>query len=100
MGHEFNFPVDFATDRIFSIRNDPEIIHKYTKDLVTVLQESREIHKILIEEQRVMQRELKNAEVSSAIKFRVGDLVLARKQVQSNKAKGRVDKTEYASTGP
>ena len=100
MSREFNFPVDFATDRTFSTRNDPEIIHEYTRDLVTVLQESREIYKILIEEQRAMHRELKNAEVSNAIKFKVGDLVLARKQVQSNKAKGRVDKTEYVSTGP
>ena len=34
MGREFNFPIDFATEKTFSTNNDPEIIFEYTKDLV------------------------------------------------------------------
>ena len=50
MGREFNFPIDFATDKTFSTTNEPEVIYEYTKDLVDTLKESREIYRILIDE--------------------------------------------------
>ena len=34
------------------------------------------------------------------LQYKVGDLVLAMQAVKSNKAKGRVDKAQYACTGP
>ena len=34
------------------------------------------------------------------LQYKVGDLVLAKRAVKSNKAKGRVDKAQYACTGP
>ena len=100
MGREFNFPIDFATDKTFSTNNEPEVIFEYTKELVDILKESREIYRILIDEHRAMHREIKNSQIQVERKFKVGDIVLARKQVQSNKAKGKVDKSQYASSGP
>ena len=32
MGREFNFPIDFATDKTFSTSNEPEVIFEYTKE--------------------------------------------------------------------
>ena len=100
MGREFNFPIDYATDRTFSTNNDPAVIFEYTKDLVDTLQQSREIYRILIDEHRAMHREIKNSQVSNEIKFRIGDIVFARRQVKSNKQKGIVDKAQFQSTGP
>ena len=100
MGREFNFPIDFATDRTFSTNNDPEVIFEYTKDLVDILQQSREIYRILIDEHCAMHIEIKNSQVSNEIKFRVGDIVFTRRQVKSNKNKGIVDKAQFQSTGP
>ena len=100
MGREFNFPIDFSTDETFSTRNDPKAVFEYTKQLIALLKESREIYRILIEEHRAMHRELKNAEISKPRSFELDDLVLIRRQVQSNKKKELVDKSQYAFTGP
>ena len=100
MGREFNFPIDFAGDDRFSTRDDPEVVYEYTKELMSVLKESREIYRILIEEKRAIHREIKNSAVVREIKFKVGDLVFAKKKVQSNKEKGKVDKSEFSSNGP
>ena len=93
LGREFQFPIDFATDNTFSTNNSPKIVSEYTT-------QSREINKILIEEHRVMHRELRNSEIKNEREFRFGDIVFARRQVQSNKQKGIVDKSQFASTGP
>ena len=100
MGREYNFPIDFATDTTFSTDNSPKAIFKYTKKLVQILQQSREIYKILIDEHRSMHRDLRNSEVKFNRTFEVGDTVFARRQIQSNKAKGLVDKSQFASIGP
>ena len=100
MGREFNFPIDFSTDETFSTQSDPKAIFEYTQQLVSLLKESREIYRVLIEEHRDMHRELKNAEVSKPRSFKFGDLVLIRRQVQSNKKKELVDKSQFVFTGP
>ena len=68
--------------------------------MMDILSQSREIYKILIEEHRAMHRELRNNEITNAREFRLGDIVFARRQVQSNKKKGIVDKSQLESTGP
>ena len=100
MDREFNFPIDFATDEMFSTNNNPQIIFEYTKNLVEILSQSRDIYKILIDEHRTMHREMKNSEIKNEIEFKVGDVMFARRQVQSNKKKGLVDKSQFSSTGP
>ena len=87
MGREYNFPIDFATDKVFSTNNSPQVIFDYTKNLVEILSQSRDIYKILIEEHRAMHREIRNSEIKFDREFKIGDIVFARRQVQSNKKK-------------
>ena len=100
MGREYNFPIDFATDDVFSTNNNPQLIFEYTKSLVEILSQSRDIYKILIDEHRAMHRELRNSEIKNEIEFKIGDVVFARRQVQSNKKKGLANKSQFTSTGP
>ena len=100
MGREFNFPIDYATDCTFSSKNDHTVIFEYMKDLVDTLQQYREIYRILIDKHRVMHREIKNSQIGNEIKFRIGDIVFARRQVKSNKKRGLVDKAQFQSAGP
>ena len=71
MGREYNFPIDFATDDVFSTNNNPQLIFEYTKSLVEILSQSRDIYKILIDEHRAMHRELRNSEIKNEIELKI-----------------------------
>jgi hypothetical protein len=60
----------------------------------------REIVALNIEETRSYHRERLNELRPDPRRYDIGDLVLARRSVRSNKAKNVVDKTEFAFTGP
>ena len=47
-----------------------------------------------------MHHEIKNSKITNEVRYKVGDMVLARKKVQFNKAKGTVDKSQFSSSGP
>ena len=60
---------------------------------------SREVFHILIQETRAWYREYRNAKKLDPKLYNIGDIVLARKEVKSNKKKGIVGKTTYKFTG-
>ena len=65
-----------------------------------MLLHSREIASLVINETRASHRERMNNLRPDPKVYEVGDRVFARRTVQSNKAKGRVDKAQFAHTGP
>jgi len=102
IGREFNFPIDFVTpsSRVYSHSVSPSMVETYTHQMLGLLKKCQEIYKILISEHRAMHRELRNSQLPEPFQFHVGDFVLAKKQVKSVKASGRVAKLEYNINGP
>ena len=61
---------------------------------------SREIAKILVEEQRAWRREFINARQPDPKIYSVGNVVFAHRAVRSDALRGRVDKLSFSFTGP
>ena len=100
LGREFQFPVDFSTNKHVELTSTPATITSYSRDLANNLQASHEIAKLLVEEQRAWHREYINARRPDPKIYSVGDVVFARRAVRSDASKGRVDKLSFAFTGP
>ena len=86
-GREFKFPIDYSTSKHLELISTPPVVQNYAKDQAKLLAASREIAKVLIDERRAMHRELVNAHRSDPIVYNEGDVVFARRTVQSDKAK-------------
>jgi hypothetical protein len=100
LGREFHFPIDFTTRRHLTFNIPAAGVQSYASDMLDLLEKCQEIYKLLIHEQRTYHRELRNAQLHQPRKYKIGDRVFARIQVQSKKSKGQVQKLAYRTRGP
>ena len=99
-GRDFSFPTDFSHEKAVQLTGTNKWADTYAASQCQLLLHSREIVALCINETRSYHRERLNALRPDPRRYDIGDLVLARHSVKSNKAKNVVDKTEFAYTGP
>jgi hypothetical protein len=68
--------------------------------MLDLLEKCQQIYKLLIHEQRTYHQELCNAQLHHPRKYKLGNRVFARVQVQSKQSKGKVRKLAYRTRGP
>ena len=100
VGREFNFPIDFASNRHWELTSSPSTVQSYSRLLAERLDASLEVAQLLVSEQRAWHRELVNSRRRDPRLYDVGDLVFAHRSTQSNARRGRVGKLMYPFTGP
>jgi hypothetical protein len=99
-GREFAFPIDYSTNKHWELTSLPSTVESYSRDLATCLSALCDVAHLLIQEQRAYHWELVNSRRPDPRTYSVGNVVFARRTVCSNSSKGRVDKLQYAYTGP
>ena len=99
-GREFQFPIDFSASTAIRLTSDKKWVLSYAAKQARVLKHSRSICKLMIDEVRAYHRERHNELIPDPRVYKPGDLVFARRAVQSKASIGRVDKVEFATTGP
>jgi hypothetical protein len=97
---KFAFPIDYSTNKHWELTFLPSTVESYSRDLATRLSALCDVAHLLIQEQRAYHRELINSCRPDPRTYSIGDVVFARPTVCSNSSKGRVDKLQYAYTGP
>ncbi len=100
LGCKFQFPINFLADKHWELTSTPATVKSYSKNLAIHLQASREIAKILVEEQCTWHHEFVNACPPDPKVCSVGNIMFACRAVQSNAIRGHVDKISYPFTGP
>ena len=100
VGREFQFPIDFATNKHFELTSSPSAIVSYSHQLALRLEACTEVAKLLVTEQRAYHRELINSRRPNPRIYNAGDIVFARRAVRSDASRGIVDKLQFAYTGP
>jgi hypothetical protein len=100
LGREFHFPIDFTTRQHLTFNVTTSGIQSYASDMLDLLEKCQAIYKLLIHEQRTYHRELRNSQLNHPRKYKVGDRVFARVQVQSKQSTGKVQKLAYRTRGP
>ncbi len=100
VGREFAFPIKYSTNKHWELTSLPFAVESYSRDLATRLSALRNVAHLLITEQRTYHRELINSCWPYPRVFSVCDMVFARRSVRSDASRGRVDKLQYAYTGP
>ena len=100
VGREFAFPIDYSLSKHWELTSTPTTVKSYSKNLATYLQASREVAQLLVDEIRSYHREYINSRRPNPKVYHIGDIVFARRAVKSVKARGLVDKLQFAYTGP
>jgi hypothetical protein len=100
LGQEFQFPIDFSSKKHFKLTSLRTTITLYSRDLATCLSTLREVAELLVKEQCAYHCEHINLHRPDPKIYLVGDIVFARRAVQSDATHGQVDKLTYPSTGP
>ena len=99
-GREFAFPIDYSTMKHWELTTTPASVTSYSKDLAKYLAASWQVAKILVEEICAYHREFITSSRPDPRIYSIGDLVFARRAVKSIRARGLVDKLQFAYTGP
>ena len=99
-GRQFSFPIDFGHETAVCITGNKKWTETYATNQARLQLHSREIEHLLIDQNRSYHRERMNELRPDPLQYEVGDLVLAKRDVKSDKAKNKVDKAQYAYTGP
>ena len=99
-GREFNFPIDFESQFHVTYNISEEAVRTFADDTLILLRRYQEMYKLLIAEHRALRREHRNSQLRQRKKFKVGDIVFTKVQVQCSKSKGRVAKLLYLKRGP
>jgi len=81
VGREFQFPIDFSAYKHWELTSAPPTIKSYVKELAAHLQASREVAKILVEEQHAMHREFINARRPDPKVYSVNNIVFACRSI-------------------
>eukprot|EP00957_Ditylum_brightwellii_P201133 15324196-Ditylum_brightwellii.AAC.1 len=89
VGREYSFPIDYTSRSELSFNVTPSDAMSYANEMLNLLHKCRFIFKMLISEQRTLHRELRNEQLNEPKKFKLGDVVFARVQIQSKKADGK-----------
>ncbi len=84
LGQGFQFPIDFSANKHCELTSTPATIKSYARELAIHLQSSREIAKILFEEQRGWHRKFINAHRPDPKIYSVSNIVFAGQAVQSD----------------
>ena len=100
VGRKFAFPIDYSTNKHWELTSLPSTVESYSRDLATCLSALCDVAHLLIQEQRAYHWELVNSRRPDPRTYSVGNVVFARRAVHSNFSKGRVNKLQYAYTGP
>ena len=100
VGREFAFPIDYSTEKHWELVSSPNTVTTYSKDLATRLAATREVAELLVKEHRDYHHEFINTNRPNPRIYAIGDIVFARRAVRSDKRRERVDKLQYAFTGP
>jgi hypothetical protein len=100
VGREFAFPIDYSTEKHWELVSSPNTVTTYSKDLAKRLAATRKVAELLVKEHRGCHREFINANRPNPWIYAIGDIVFARQAVRSDKRRERVDKLQYAFTGP
>jgi hypothetical protein len=100
VGREFRFPIDIVNNRHITYNIDEIKIRSFANDLVSLLTKCREVYALLIQEQRTMHREYRNAQLKHPKKFKLNDIVFTNVQIQSNSKTNQVKKLSYTRRGP
>ncbi len=99
-GREFKFPIDFQNRRHITTTSSESDITSFADVTLELMAKCREVFKTLIDEHRTLHRELRNAQLLHPRKFKKGDIVFTKVQVQSNKRRGKSGKLTYSRRGP
>ena len=86
-GREFHFPIDYTSKHHVNKTFNSNSVTNFAKEQEKILSCSREIFRVLIEESRAWHREYINASRPDPTIYDVGDVVLARREIQSNRKK-------------
>ena len=100
VGRDFRFPLDVKLSKLPTL-NDPNnnALYNYLRDVSTESTFAISVLQILIEERRLLHQQRINKDRKQS-NFKVGDIVKAHVQIQSNSAAGIVDKLSYRAKGP
>jgi len=83
VGREFAFPIDYSSGKHWELTSSPSTVVTYSKELATHLSACREVAELLVQEQRAYHRELINARHPNPRVYSIGDIVFARRAVNS-----------------
>jgi hypothetical protein len=100
VGREFAFLIDFSSGKHWELTLSASTVVSYSKDLAARLLACRLVTELLVEEQRAYHHEYINACRPDPCIYSVGDIIFARRAVRSSSARERVDKQQFAFTGP
>ncbi|KAL3785603.1 hypothetical protein HJC23_004751 [Cyclotella cryptica] len=98
-GHEWRFPLDYSTGAHLELITHPKLVNSCARWQAIILEASRKLGRILIDEHRAYHCELIKS-LRPDPNFEPGDYVFARSTVQSSAKHVRVGKLEFACTGP
>ena len=100
IGRELRFPLDIAFENTPPVIDNPsESVAAYLRYLGRDVPFARELSTWITEDRRERHRERVN-EGRNLIRYKPGDIVMARVAVQSDSSKGKVAKLVYQSRGP
>ena len=100
LGRELKFPLDIELQDAPPIEDDDgERLLDYVRHLGRSVPLVQKILAFMLEERRIERSERIN-ERRNRVKYKVGDVVMARVAVQSDKSKNKVAKLVYKSRGP
>jgi len=99
MGRDFPFPIDLTTAHSHDGMAEGQHALEYFDAAAPLLYKQRDLLNILNAERRLRHTELRNEGIKQIV-FDIGDLVVVRKQVKSNAAKGFSAKLVFKTKGP
>jgi hypothetical protein len=100
VGRPFRFPFDLSISPVPTPTSDQASdVHAFLRLASPTTQFAEQVLRLLTEERRAIHRERAN-ESRNIVTFAVGDLVMARVQVNSDAASGTVAKLAYRKRGP
>jgi hypothetical protein len=97
---EFAFPIDYLAGKHWELVSSPSTVTTYSKDLAMRLTACHAIAELLVKEHRAYHRKFINPNRPNPRVYAVGDIVFAHRAVWSDARQERVDKPQYAFTGP
>ena len=100
VGREFQFPIDFSSDKHLELTSTTNAIQSYSNQLALRLEACHKVAHLLVTEMRSYHREMINAKRPDPRVYAPGDIVFARRTVKSDAKRGIVDKLKFAYTGP
>eukprot|EP00957_Ditylum_brightwellii_P127592 9730488-Ditylum_brightwellii.AAC.1 len=86
--------------KLSKLTSEQKDIYNFAQSQAQLLKKSREIHRVLINENRAYHRELANAKRPDPTSYEVSNLVFSQVEIKSDSKKGRVGKLTPNMTKP